>query len=180
MTLESRKSASSTRSGPVRRGGFTLAEALLASTVLAVVSASAALPFAAGIQQTNEATRLEQAVALGQALMEEILARPFFEVGERVASPGPGPDETTKNLYNNLDDFDGYAEVGGTVLDFDGTPLTDDALSGYTRQASVQYVSFAALGQKAADVNSFVHIQVRVYHNGTLLVTLDRIASRED
>lgn len=180
MTLETKRSASLNRAGPARRGGFTLAEALLASTVLAIVSASAALPFAAGIQQTNEAARLERAIALGQALMEEILARPFFEVDERVASPGPGADETTKDLYNNLDDFDGYTEVGGTVLNFDGTPVTDDSLSGYTRQASVQYVSFAGLSQKATDVNSFVHIQVRVYHNGTLLVTLDRIASRED
>jgi type II secretory pathway pseudopilin PulG len=161
-------------------GGFTLAEALIATSVLAIVSATAALPFAAGMQQTNEAAKLEQAVALGQAMMEEILARSFFEPNDRVASPGPGPGETTRPLFNNLDDFDGYAEGDHVLHDFQNAVVTDASAAGFWRQVFVSYVTMPALNQAATDVDSFVHIQVKVYYNNALLVTLDRIASRED
>lgn len=161
------------------RGGFTLAEALLATTVLAIVAASAAFPFAAGVQQTNEAAKLEQAAALGQAMMEEIMARSFFEPNEPVASPGPGAGEDSRPLFNNIDDFHGYVEAGQTLRDFQDNTNSDPTLAGFWRQVSVQYVTMPALNQAAYDVNSFVRIQVSVYHGSTLLVTLSRIASRE-
>jgi type II secretory pathway pseudopilin PulG len=162
------------------RGGFTLAEALLATTVLAIVAATAALPFAAGIQQTQEAAKLEQAAALGQAMMEEVLARSFFEPDDRVAAPGRDPGEESRPLFNNLDDFHGYAESGGVLRDFQNVAVSAPSAAGFWRDVSVQYVSLTALGQAASDVNSFVSIQVRVFYNSTLLVTLNRIASRED
>jgi len=169
------------------RGGFTLAEALIASTVLAIVSATASLPFAAGVQQVDEAAKLEQAVALGQAMMEEILARPFFEPDERIASPGPEPDETARELFNNIDDFHGYAESVGDLRNFENALITDASASGFWREVTVEYATFPGLGQlppedpEANDhEQSFVHIQVRVYHNTALLATLNRIAGRED
>jgi len=165
--------------GGRRRKAFTLAEALLATTVLAIVAASAAFPFAAGVQQTNEAAKLEQAAALGQAMMEEILARSFFEPGDPTAIPGPGGDENTRMKLNNLDDFDGFVETGQILRDFQGNANTDPSLAGFWRQVSVQYITMPALNQAADDVNSFVRIQVNVYQGATLLVTLSRIASRE-
>ena len=161
-------------------GGFTLAEAVIATAVLAIVSATAALPFAAGMQQTNEAARLEEATALGQAMMEEILSRSFFQPGNRVASPGPGSGETSRPLFDNLDAFDGYAESDHVLRDYRSTPVSGASAAGFWRQASVQYVALPALNQAATDVNSFVHIQVKVFYNDALLVTLDRIAARED
>jgi len=157
---------------------FTLAEALLAATILAVVAASATLPFISGTQQMQASARLEQATALGQALMEEILARPFFEPAERLAAPGPGPGETTRNLFNNIDDFHGLTESAGNVRNYQNTLVTDAGTSGLWRTASVQYVTFP--GQDAADVNSFVHIHVTVFDGTDPIVALDRIAARED
>jgi type II secretory pathway pseudopilin PulG len=162
------------------RPAFTLAEALLAAVILAIVSATAALPFAAGIQQTNEAAKLEQAVELGQAMMEEVLARPFFEHDERTASPGPGAGETSRELFDNIDDFDGYAESDKVLRDFEDQVVADESLSGFWRSVSVDYVTLSGLGQAAGDTDSFVHVRVDVYYNNALLVTLDRIASRED
>jgi type II secretory pathway pseudopilin PulG len=159
---------------------FTLAEALIATTVLAIVSATAALPFAAGMQQTREAARLQEATALGQALMEEILARSFFQPGNRVASPGPDTGESSRPLFDNLDAFDGYAESDQVPRDFQNSPISDASAAGFWRQASVQYISLPALNQATTDVNSMVHIQVKVFYNAALLVTLDRIAARED
>lgn len=162
------------------RLAFTLAEALLSAVILAIVSASASLPFAAGLHQTNEAAKLETATILGQAMMEEIMARPFFEEDERVAAPGPGAGETSRILYNNIDDFDGLAEASGDLHDFMDLSVDDDWLDGYWREVTVQYVTLSGLGQKTDDVNSFVHITVTVYYETLPLVRLDRLASRED
>ncbi len=168
------------RSQANRRGAFTLAEALLATTVLAIVAATASLPFAAGLRQANEAADLEQAVALGQAMMEEVLARPFFEHDDPIASPGPEVGETSRDLLDNIDDFHGYSESIGDLRNFKNAVITDEAVVDFRREVTVQYVSFPGLGQAADDVDSLVHVQVRVYRHNGLLVTLDRIACRED
>lgn len=160
------------------RGGFTLVEALLATTVLAIVSASAALPFVAGVHQANEAARLEQAVALGQALMEEILSRPLLDPSNRGATPGPESGETARNLFDNIDDFQGYSEQATGLRDYKNQAIADAALAGYWRDATVQYVTFA--NQQAADTNSYAKIVVRVWDGTANVVTVARIAARED
>ena len=150
----------------------------MATTVLCIVTASSALPFSAGVQQANAAARLEQATAYGQALMEEILGRPFFPASNRTASPGPDSGETNKTLYDQLDDFDGYTEASTGMRDYLNQPITDSTATGLYRTASVQYISFT--GQAANDTNSFVRIIVRVWDGNANLVTLTRVAARED
>jgi prepilin-type N-terminal cleavage/methylation domain-containing protein len=162
---------------PLRRA-FTLVEALLASTILAVVAASAALPFAAGVQQAQEAARLEQAVALGQAMMEEVLARPFFEPGNSTPAPGPDSGETARTLFDNIDDFHGFSESVGGLRNYQNQPITDSAAAGLWRTVAVQYVSFPI--QTAQDTNSFVKVTVNVFDGNTLALTLQRLVSRED
>lgn len=160
------------------RVGFTLAEALLASTVLAIVSATASLPFAAGVQQANEAAKLEQAVALGEGMMEEILARPFSDPQDPAASPGPEADETSRDEFDNIDDFHGYSESSGNLRNFKNAAILDASAEGFWRTVTVEYVTFP--DQDPSDVDSLVHIQVLVYHDSALLVTLDRLACREN
>ncbi|HKQ50612.1 MAG TPA: type II secretion system protein [Phycisphaerae bacterium] len=173
--------------GPVRsltcwsrgpRGGFTLVEALLATTVLAIVSASAALPFVAGVHQANEAARLEQAVALGQALMEEILTRPVLDPTGRGATLGPESGETTRNLFDNIDDFHGYSEQSTGLRDYKNQAITDAALAGFWRDVTVQYVTFA--NQQTADTTGYAKVTVRVWDGTANVMTLTRIAARED
>lgn len=163
---------------PARRRGFTLAEALISAIILAIVSASATLPFIAGTQQIQASGRLEQATALGQALMEEILARPFLAPGDPDTTPGPEADESSRDEFKNKDDFDGLTESSGALKNFENALITDKDSSGLWRTATVHYVTFP--DQAATDVNSFVHIQVKVYDGNDPIVTLDRIASREN
>ncbi len=169
---------SSGRFRPYRRGGFTLAEALLASTILAITAAAAALPFAAGTQAANAALELEQAVELGQALMEEILARPFLAPEDPVVALGPDAGESHRKDYNAIDDFHGLTEQGDVLRNYKEGVLADMSLFGFWRDVTIEYVSFPE--QKSGDVNSFVHVQVRVHHGSKLLVTLDRLVCRED
>lgn len=160
------------------RRGFTLAEALISAMILAIVSASATLPFIAGTQQIQASGRLEQATALGQALVEEILARSFLAPGDPSTTPGPEADDTSRDQFNNKDDFDGLTESSGALRNYQNVVITDEDASGLWRTATVQYVTFS--GQAADDVDSFVHIQVKVYDGNDAIVTLDRIASREN
>jgi type II secretory pathway pseudopilin PulG len=161
-----------------RRGGFTLAEALMASTILAIVSASAALPFSAGVQQANAAARLEQAVAVGQALMEELLTRPVLDPTGRVATLGPESGETSRDKFDNIDDYNGYTEQTSGLRDYKNQTVTDASLTGLWRDVSVQYVTFA--NQQASDTNSYAKIIVRVWDGNAPLVTLTRLTARED
>lgn len=162
------------------RRGFTLAEALLAAVILAIVSASATLPFLAGSRQINEAVKLETAVSLGQALMEEILARPFADPDDGSVTPGPESGESTCNLFDNIDDFNGYTEASTGIKNFKNAGVTAASVTGFWRTATVSYVTFSGLNQQAGDTNSLVRIEVKVYHGTALLVTLDRIAAREN
>jgi len=160
-------------------------EALLASTILAIVAASAALPFASGVQNVNAAAELEQATALGEAMMEEVLARPFFEPTQSAPTPGPEPTETTRLAFNSIDDFNAFSETSGNLKTFQNGPVTDPSAQGFWRTVSVQYVRFPSLGQPLATDpsdpgESLIHIEVKVYHDSALLVTLDRLVARED
>lgn len=150
----------------------------MAATVLAIVTASSALPFSAGVIQANCAARLEQATAYGQALMEEILGRPFFPPGNRTPTPGPESGETSRDLYDSMDDFDGYTEAATGLRDYQNQPISDSTATGLYRTVSVQYISFT--GQTAGDTNSFMRVIVRVWDGNANLVTLTRIAARED
>ncbi len=160
------------------RRGFTLVEALLASTVLAIVAVTAALPFTAGVQHAQEAGSLERAVELGEALMEEVLARPFVAADEGSTSPGPDGDDTSRDKYDNVDDFHGFSEPAGDLGNYAGEPLDSETVRDFRREVSVEYVRFP--GQAADDVDSLAHVQVRVYYKSALLARLDRIVSRED
>ena len=154
-----------------RRGGFTLAEALLAATVLAIVSATATLPFAAGVQQTNEAAELDQAVALGQAMMEEVLARPY-------AAPDGYTSGATRETFQEVADFNGLAETNGDLRDFQNAKITDGTVSGFWRTVTVTPVTFA--NQATGDAGNLVRVEVRVYRDNALLVLLSRVTTREE
>jgi len=160
------------------RPAFTLVEAVLATTILAIIASTATLPFVVGTQHVNEAARVEQAVAYGQALMEEILARPFWAPDKREPLLGPDPGMTSRAEFDSIDDFHGLSESDGVLRDYNNQTINDDTNDGIWREVSVQYVGFP--DQADDDADSFVHIQVRVYDGTALLVTLDRIATRED
>ena len=156
---------------------FTLAEALLAATVLAIVSASAIIPFTAGVQQVNESGKLDEAAELGEALMEEILSRPFFVPTDR--TPSPGPDgAATRDQFDNVDDFHGYSETAGSLMNYKNQPQSASTSSTLRRAATVEYVTLP--GQTAGDVNAFVRVTVVVFDGTTQIVRFVRIVARED
>ncbi|MBK8270841.1 MAG: prepilin-type N-terminal cleavage/methylation domain-containing protein [Planctomycetes bacterium] len=165
-------------SKPYARRGFTLAEALLASTILAIIAATATLPFSAGVQNATEAGRMEQAVELGESMMEEVLARSFFGPSQTTPTPGPESGETTRMNYDSVDDFAGYSESDKVLRNFKSNAVGDPSTDGFWREVAVAYVTYP--NQQPGDTNSLIRVTVKVYYQNTLLVTLDRLVSRED
>ena len=163
---------------PLDRPAFTLAEALMASVVLAIVAASCTLPLTAAAKQLADAEQLRYATELGQALIDEIAARPVTDARVADKVPGPSALETSRKAYLNTDAFNGFAESSDKVArDYEGTAIAGDTISGYWRTASVQYVSFA--GQMTGDDNAFALVTVRVYFNTQQVATLTRLLSVE-
>lgn len=167
----------SRRRGP-GLGGFTLAEALVASLVMAIVAASATLPLVAGEQQRQEADKLKYAVQIGQALMAEVLARPLATAAVADKVLGPSGLETSRKAYLNVDAFHGYQESDRVVKSYDGNAIADSSVSGFWRSVSVQFVTFS--GQVVGDNYSLALVQVDVYHGSTRLVRFSRVVSVEE
>jgi prepilin-type N-terminal cleavage/methylation domain-containing protein len=168
---------------PATRRAFTLVEALMASTILAVVAASASLPFIAVAQQTNAAGEYETAAELGEELMEEILARPMYAPGERTPSPGPESDETERKYFNAVDDFHNYSEYRADTTkymsDYKGSSVSASQMDGYWRQSKVEYVRMP--NQSSSDSNyAFARITVEVFRDNRSLLKLVRLKARED
>jgi len=154
--------------GGKRPAGITVLEALLATVVLAAAAATVIMPFAAGARCTAEDARLTVAVDLAEALMEEILSKPFSDPN------GSEAGETGRSNWDDMDDYNGYSEGQGQISSFDGVAVDDSATVNLTRQATVQGVYVA--GQDTGEDPTFLRITVEVKYRGETVVELSRLA----
>lgn len=160
-----------------RRRAVSIVEALLAAMVMAIVASTAMLPFAAGMQNIQEANKLERAVSLGQALMEEILARPFDEVASTVTRTAPAVGDKNRSNYSTIKQFNGYSESDKEARDFKGNVIASSWVDNYWRVASVTGVTYPE--QNSTDTGNLVRVEVLVYYGDALLVRLGRLVARE-
>ncbi len=159
--------------------GFTLVEALMASVILSIAVAAAFMPFTAGARSQDIEGRQSLAVSLAQDLMEEILLKPFEEPNDADQLPEPesrfGPDagENSRSSYSAIDDYHGYTELPGHVIDPAGQAITDDAAAGLSRHVMVSYVYVT--GQDVTEQPNFMRVVVKISYNGQPVVTLTRL-----
>jgi prepilin-type N-terminal cleavage/methylation domain-containing protein len=103
------------------RKGFTLAEAMIAVTLLAFAASAVSMPFVAGASVRAEGGRRTLAAKLAQDRLEQL---------EQIAEID----------YNQLWWYDGWYEFAGFLDDGSGGFLTDPIYSEFTRFSNV--VSF--------------------------------------
>jgi MSHA pilin protein MshD len=160
-----------------RRRGFSLLEGLLASAVLAFASAALLLPFSVGA--ANNALVVDQAAAvnLSEALMEEILAKPFYDPNS-ATRVGPETGES-RTSFDNIDDYGGYTETAGNMTDAAGARIADPSLQSFYRTVTVTYVAWP--GQNiAATGPTAIRVVVQVRANGQTVFTLTRLVGRRN
>jgi len=159
------------------RQGFTLAEGLLASTVLAVAAGAMLLPFTVGARNNTVVVRQAVAVSLAEALLEEILVKPFYDP-DGPSNPGPEPGESGRDRFDNIDDYHDYTEAAGQLCDTTGSPITGASLAGYSRHATVNYLRLP--GDPDDEDPTVVRVTVEVRRNGALVHRLSRLVGRRN
>lgn len=101
------------------RRAFTLAEALIASMILGILAAAAAHALYASTRQAYEAALSRMAASLVEDLLDEIVRLPYADPNG-TSSPGPEAGESNRTLFDNVDDYHGYAESAGSAVDAAG------------------------------------------------------------
>jgi Tfp pilus assembly protein PilV len=124
-----------------RHRGFSLVEAAIASTVLAVIVVSA-LNAAGRLAQAryDEADR-GRARALADALVAEIRPKAYTDPQGSTTVLGPDANEgPTRVNYDDVDDYNGDNE--SPPVDVDGVAVP--SFAGWSRSASVEWVRYVA------------------------------------
>ncbi len=140
------------------QSGFTLIELVITIVILGF-SFMIILPFFSAISRSPDPLIRIRAVNLGQSLMDEVLAKKWDNntpngggplktsesdrvPGAPAATPyaalGPESGETSRQLFNDVDDFNGYSETTGVFHDQDNNTFT---LTGYQRSVQVRYIA---------------------------------------
>lgn len=132
--------------------GFSLAEAMIATVVLAIAAAGVLLPFTSGARMRAEGARRTLAAKLAADLMEEIINTPFEEI---------------------ISQYDGYTEAKGQVKDANDTVFTDSNYANFSREAACDQVYVA--GESGDGEPKFIRATVRVYYDGAELAAVNRL-----
>ncbi len=157
-----------------RRAAFTLFEALLAIAILAMAITAVTMPFSAGAQNEQVDARRSLAVNFAQELMEEILAKPFYDPqSPDVLDPGPETGESGRDGFDNVDDYHGYTEEPGDITGFSGAVLEGPAAYGLSRHATAEYVYVS--GQDTDNPPTFIRVVVEIRYQDQPTVTLSRL-----
>ncbi len=156
------------------RRGFTAFEALLASTILALIAGAVAAAISAGQQQTEMARDTVNASLLARSLMDEIERLPYADP-QGTTTWGPDWGETSRRLYDNIDDYANYTDGPNNIADLSGTSYPSD-FQNFTRTVTMTATDYspASFGRTV----SGVLVTVTVSSNGQSLITLQRFLSQ--
>jgi hypothetical protein len=160
-----------------RRGGFSVAEGLIASTILAVAVVGIAGPLGAAGAQGRLVRERATALILARELMEEVAAKPLVDAS---GTPRLGPEsgETDRSYYDSADDYNGYQDTTQSMHDLSGGSLNfGTGLGAFTRNVTVEYrTSLTGTGTTSGD---FGVVKVQVTTPNKLTVTITRLLCRE-
>lgn len=170
--------------------GFTLAESLAASVILAVAVVGVSGALVASQQQSGVHRRTHALTMLAQQLMERVTALPMTKDDGTTGVAG-WPTVKDFKQYDTLDDFAGYTDVvdaspameirtGNSALltpsDVEPTPLTTSqataaAGAAVTREVAISYPTSAfGAAVNAGDV-AVVRVTVRFGAKQSLMLT---------
>jgi MSHA pilin protein MshD len=155
-----------------RQRAFTTIEALIAATILAILTAAVSGALMSGRAQSKLARDTLSASFLAQALMDEILRLPFDDP-QGYSTMGPGPGET-RPTFDNVDDYYGYTDGGATAITDLAGNAYPEAYNGFTRTVSMTAISTSPTGWNRTVTGLLVTVSIS--KDGAELIRLQRIA----
>ena len=132
----------------------------MATTILAIAVTAVAAALMAGAQQSYEAVDTRRANEAAQALLEEILTRPYADP-DGASNPGPEAGETTRSAFDNVDDYHGYSESAGSLVDAAGNAYPTE-YAGFSRSVTVAADSLQPTGFATAVSGMTVTVTVQL------------------
>ena len=140
-----------------RQQGVTLVELIVAITIVAIAATTILGTMATVASRSADAMVQQQAIAIGQAYLDEILQR-------WVVDPGGAPPNTGRGSWDTVDQYNGLTDVG--AHDQYGNAIAP--LAGYTVTVAVAPSSgLGGIGSAAAR-----RIDVTVTHAPGVTVVL--------
>jgi type II secretory pathway pseudopilin PulG len=143
------------RTSGKKAGGFTLAEAMIATVVLGIAAAGVLMPFVAGARARAEGQRRTLGAKLAADLMEQIVNA---DANDIIATWGT------------------YSEDEGNVTDMTGAVFTDSVYDNYSRQA--QCVEVWMDQESSDDTPIFIRATVKVYYLGAETASVSRLIAK--
>jgi len=145
------------------RVGYTLAEAMIASVVLAAAVIGIGGLLAASYQQTAVRGDTTSGLTMAQQLMEEIASKPL-DPPSLPNKPGWSSGQTDRTQYDTIDDYNGYTDLSSSLAMRDGNSIqmgkTNAGGTSFTRTVTVtQNALPSGLTGTASD---FVLVTVKV------------------
>ncbi|MBL4701346.1 MAG: prepilin-type N-terminal cleavage/methylation domain-containing protein [Phycisphaeraceae bacterium] len=91
------------------QSGFTMLEVLIATTIMSFAVIAVTQAVAVAQMQTYEALHDNRATTLAEAFLEEVVSKAYADpAGGTPDDLGPETGETTRILYDNIDDYHGF------------------------------------------------------------------------
>jgi Tfp pilus assembly protein PilV len=150
--------------------GFTLAESLIASVVLAaaVIGISGALT--TSYQQSRFLDQTATALSLARELMEEIAAKPFSDPDGIAEASYP-----TRATRDNVADYHNYTDQSTTLATISGTVRNLTGSDVYTRAVTVTAGPKPSQLAASASIDNFKTVTVLVTTPSGQKVTISQL-----
>jgi MSHA pilin protein MshD len=155
MSLISRAGAPLSRQ---RQRGVTLIEVVVAIVIVSIAAVAVMGAISATLQRGAESMVRQQAVAVAEAYLEEILLQP-------VVAPSGAPTPTGRGSYNDVDWYNGLNDQGA----YDQYGASIASLSGYNVSVSVTQTT-ALTGIPAANARQ-ITVTVTDPNGATVVLT---------
>lgn len=159
-----------------RRLGFGIAEAMMASTVLAIAVVGIAGPLGAASEQANILQERGTALVLARELLEEIAAKPLCD-GGTTCHLGPETGETSRAKYDSADDYHLYHDTTSALKNLSGQSVGFDPNAIYSRDVTVEYRTSASGVSASSGDYGLVTVSVTTPHKQ--VVKLARLLCKE-
>lgn len=158
--------AGRSRAKSASRRGWTLLEVSICTLLVGLVLASAMQAFGSVLRSRASISDRARAVQLAGQLLTEILDCRYIDEG---ASPLFGPEATevgtTRTLYDDVDDYNGWSET--PPKDKTGTTLPN--LTGWQREVVVEWVDPANPATVSLTDQNVKRVTVTVKKNSVVL-----------
>ena len=147
-----------------RNRGFSVAEAMMASTLLAIAVVGIAGPLGAACEQSRMGDERGAALVLARELMEEIVAKPLCD-GGTTCHLGPESGETSRSKFDSADDYHLYHDSTTELKDLANQTLAYPASKVYSRDVTVEYRTSPNGASTTSGDYGLVTVSVTTPHN---------------